>query len=67
MWCIFHAKKCNLQKRILSSGGLFSVESMPGKAAATLRNNFYMEREEKKKKKQLNIYAFFERVYHENW
>lgn len=27
------------QKRILSSGGLFSVESMPGRAAATLRNN----------------------------
>lgn len=29
-----------LWKRILSSGGLFSVESMPGKAAATLRNNW---------------------------
>lgn len=26
-------------KRILSSGGLFSVESMPGKAAATLLNS----------------------------
>lgn len=25
-----------LTQRILSSGGLFSVESMPGKAAATL-------------------------------
>lgn len=29
----------HLSQRILSSGGLFSVESMPGKAAATLLNN----------------------------
>lgn len=29
-----------IEQRILSSGGLFSVESMPGKAAATRRNNY---------------------------
>jgi hypothetical protein len=28
-----------LTQRILSSGGLFSVESMPGRAAATLLNS----------------------------
>lgn len=45
---VVHAETFNLQKRILSSGGLFSVESMPGKAAATLRNNLNMQRRRKK-------------------
>lgn len=27
------------ERNLLSSGGLFSVESMPGSAAATRRNN----------------------------
>lgn len=44
-WRIWHAMirmilNFALKKRILSSGGLFSVESIPGNAAATRLNNY---------------------------
>lgn len=43
--------KSYLEKRILSSGGLFSVESIPGSAAATRLNNC-----QKTRKMFLNCY-----------